>query len=1442
MIQYDNFYRRFGLRNANQLLQPPLPTVGRFELPPLSAVHYLGKGPNDSGPSKQLLLYQKNEKPIRIEHVFELSETAGNPRRTPVDLAGIAREFRRSNPDFRPAVDLEVLKRESRAIHTVNYSYLHRIYKYQRSVFAPVFRWQNIIRTMFSRLRPISRHGYRQYIEFVIPKVLPSVQDLNKAAAGWTNKTIQQFSSPELIFLLEVWKWLGEDRLKSALYQHIGHDPKGIHFVFREGDRFSVLDLELLNSWRKVTTAELNANAEERREDPSAPALSSRGQVAAGLIQKRFLRLLMGVMEARKGLVEENLGDSQEVASVSEEEVVGSMHDDKAVVVDSEELTEAAAFKGYDESLDNANLQAEIDQDLDALDAIQSGFSETEFFDTPANVSDEFDEPADIDSADSSIAIVRPPEIASDANSIRFFPTEDDVALKEMIARAAENGAITAADYRRLVESVDVFKTIPAPLGNEGTLATFSKIDPALLKITEVPSIPDQPTIVDKSMLKSSLMMFDKKYAKEVMQRDMAALASSLQRAGIVVRNYDVEEVEDITGSHYVYRINIKPIEGSASTLVMKMPKVDDEGNFKINGVNYRTRKQRGDMPIRKISPSKVALTSYYGKIFTERSERRVNDYGKWLRNHVMAAGLDAGNEVITNVVPGRAHNPAEKTPRLFSTIAMGFRSFDLKIAGSVYHCDFTQVSRSRNAGALRGAVKFATGDEGTLYIDGDNNIYRHSTDGTIAPMPSFEEALGINPNKAPVEFAELKVFGKMIPVGVVLGYLLGFENVLKLANPTSMREVPVGKRLNLEADEWAMAFDDKSLVFSRKDQLATMLLAGWRDFDQTTTRFPMEEFNNKDVYFNLFEEKKLGVRYIRELDLLEQMFIDPITRDILVEMKEPTVFTKLLVRAAELICTDDHPDEQDTSLTRIKSYERFVGAAYSELVRSIRIHNGRPGKQRYGVELNPYAVWIAIQQDPAKDQVSEINPVQNLKESEAVTYSGTGGRGSRSMVKSTRLYHRNDMGVISESTVDSSDVAINIFTSANPKFNSLRGTADRFDMQNDGPTSLMSTSSLLSPGATRDDPKRVNFIGIQNRHVVACEGYRQALLRTGYEQVIPHRVGDMFAVTAKQPGKVVHFTKDGMIVEYADGTRQGITLGRRYGNASGLTIPHTIVTDMVMGQSFEVGEPLAYNKGFFERDALNPKQIIWKSAMLAKTVLFESPDTLEDSCAISQRLSERMVTEQTKIKDIIVNFDQEIHKMVQEGQAVEPESILCIIEDALSARAGLLDEDALDTLRVLSANTPQAKLRGRVERIEVYYNGELEDMSDSLRALAEASDKSMAARNTSIGRKAFTGSVGDEFRVGTDPLLLDTACIRVYMTSRVNAGVGDKGVFCNQLKTVIGRKFNNNVRTESGVEIDAIFGAKSVADRIVTSPDLIGTTTTLLLVATKRVIRAYQS
>jgi hypothetical protein len=278
------------------------------------------------------------------------------------------------------------------------------------------------------------------------------------------------------------------------------------------------------------------------------------------------------------------------------------------------------------------------------------------------------------------------------------------------------------------------------------------------------------------------------------------------------------------------------------------------------------------------------------------------------------------------------------------------------------------------------------------------------------------------------------------------------------------------------------------------------------------------------------------------------------------------------------------------------------------------------------------------------------------------------------------------------------------------------------------------------------------------------------------------------------------------------------------------------------MGATFNRGDTIAYNTGFFERDVLNPKQVIWKSSVNAKTVLMESTYTLEDSSALSRRLAGRLKTKTTTMRAIIVNFNQKIHKLVEVGNKLDYESILCLIEDAVSASGSLLDQETLDTLRVLGAQSPQAKVRGVVERIEVFYHGDKDDMNQSLRTLADESDKAMIKRNESAGKTPFTGSVDDNYRIENEPLALDTAAIQIYITSDVTAGVGDKGVFANQMKTVFGRVFEDNIRTESGTDIDAVFSASSIDDRIVISALIIGTTATLLNVIGKKAVVAYRS
>jgi len=352
--------------------------------------------------------------------------------------------------------------------------------------------------------------------------------------------------------------------------------------------------------------------------------------------------------------------------------------------------------------------------------------------------------------------------------------------------------------------------------------------------------------------------------------------------------------------------------------------------------------------------------------------------------------------------------------------------------------------------------------------------------------------------------------------------------------------------------------------------------------------------------------------------------------------------------------------------------------------------------------------------------------------------------------------------------------------------------------------------------------------------------GYRATPLRTGYEQVLAQRTDDLFATAAKQDGKVVEVTDSSIKVEYADGQMVAIELGRRFGSSMGMTLPHEVVTSFKVGDPVKRGDIIAYNSGFFEPLYGNEKQVAWKAGVIARTALMEASYTLEDSSAISERMSRLLGTQVTKVKTVLVKFNQSVHNLVKVGDSVDLDTILCTIEDSVTANANLFDEKSLATLRLLSAMTPRAKTVGKVDKVEVFYHGDLEDMSESLQELATTADRDRKRQARRLGKPPVTGMVDQSLRIDGNGLDLDTVAIKVYITSTVGTGVGDKAVFANQMKTVFGRVLTGIHETESGEELDAIFGFKSIQDRIVLSPMIIGTTNTLLRVIGENAAELY--
>lgn len=60
-------------------------------------------------------------------------------------------------------------------------------------------------------------------------------------------------------------------------------------------------------------------------------------------------------------------------------------------------------------------------------------------------------------------------------------------------------------------------------------------------------------------------------------------------------------------------------------------------------------------------------------------------------------------------------------------------------------------------------------------------------------------------------------------------------------------------------------------------------------------------------------------------------------------------------------------------------------------------------------------------------------------------------------------------------------------------------------------------------------------------------------------------------------------------------------------------------------------------------------------------------------------------------------------------------------------------------------------------------------------------------------------------------------------------------------MKSVFGEVIDYDIKTESGESVDSVFGYTSIAARIVLSPVVIGTTTSLLKLIAKQAIDIYE-
>lgn len=846
-----------------------------------------------------------------------------------------------------------------------------------------------------------------------------------------------------------------------------------------------------------------------------------------------------------------------------------------------------------------------------------------------------------------------------------------------------------------------------------------------------------------------------------------------------------------------------------------------------------------GMLPIRKISPTKVAITSNYGKLFVFRTDRKSFDDFSYIANYIKQSYINEENN-IKKIKPGNNFINTLKLPNTYANMSMYFESVETDSYTFLFNYNNIQnyLDEKTYKDLKDKNLVFIGYDKSKniLVIDNHDNIFNYSKN--MESLGDIIDILNIDRTKVPKPFTMINILGDGIPLGIVLSYYIGLSNLIAITD-TKYEIIESNKQYKPNSNEIILRFNDYKLILTPNKKEDYLLFNGFLYFKDIIKQHEIKNFDYKEIYLELLEFRNLSLLHIKELNLLQELFLDPITVNVLSDMNEPTDYLRLLLRANELLKDFSHPDINDPNYSRIRGYDRVPGLMYRALAESVRAYKFK-NSSKSKIELDPYKVWNNVTRDNTVKIVEENNPITDIKEIEAVTLTGLDGLNKDATPLYLRRYHKNDIGLISEATVDSSDVALNTYLTPYARFKDVRGLIDINNKEyTENRGKVFSTSVLLAPGSDQDDPKRINFVSIQNGHTISSEGYTQPLLRTGYEYLIPYKVGNLYCSVAKDDGIVIDKTDKIITVKYKDNTTESIQLGNRYGRMEGTIYPHNVHSDLVKGSRFKKNDYLAYNTNFFEKDWLDPSKLILKFSRNVTVALTMTNEVFEDSSAISSELSKEMSSYIIKEKAFVIEFNKNIINLLPVGTVVHPNDTLFTILDE-NTDYNNLSESTIEMLQNLAAFSPKAKYNGVIDRYEVRYNGELQDMSPSLRKIVTKLDKDIYEETKGTEYEISSGKVNSEYRVDGNNLNLDTLVLRVFIKVNVSMAIGDKGVFANQMKSVISDVFTENIVTESGKKIDAVFSYKGILNRIVNSPILIGTTNRLLKHVSKQASDIY--
>ena len=905
----------------------------------------------------------------------------------------------------------------------------------------------------------------------------------------------------------------------------------------------------------------------------------------------------------------------------------------------------------------------------------------------------------------------------------------------------------------------------------------------------------------------------DKQYNDKIKEADTMNILLDLNNKSIpiFVKSIDVTDSSDPLNYKETYKIVLEDANRIRHTVVVDMPKIIDDKFLYLGGNKKIFNNQELLLPIVKTEPDTVQTVTNYNKIFVRR-------YGDKLSSNIEKFK----KAIISGTVPGCKFkrgdysklNAEYLTTLEYDNLSKTFETIQVKEV----RLEFDQSKIINEMETKKIKIKdhtipigFAGKDPIFVDIDTQHVVGTNYTiiEYVTSKAPKMNDIMSEQSAGKKYMYTRATIMKKQVPLVILLAYFEGMDNLFRRIK---LKYYFTDTRPRLGPNDGMVEFANGYLVYENNKLEISLLMNAFTDVP--TKSYNYEDFNERDIYSDIFETMFDRRGIASAFDHFYDNFVDPITYSVLEDLNLPTDITGMLIYANNLLVDGQCSHETDQNLYRIRRNEIINAILYKEIATAYeKYYDSSSNKNPTKISLPQNAVIKKILTQQTLEDYSVLNPIVELEKVRAASPKGPSGCNLEEAYKmNKRAFHSSMTGLYTISTSPDGNAGVVRELTLEPNIVSARGYLDIQDMSkadrfNDA--NLFGAAELLSPlGASRDDSIRLAMATKQSKHIVPVKNASPVLISNGAEQTVQYELSNDFAVIAKEDGVVKEIDEQAglVIIEYKSGKHEAIDISAKTvkNGAGGFYLTNKLICNLKVGDKVKEKDIIASDKNFFTNSPITGNR--FNIGTLLKVAIMSSYSTYEDSTEVTAKMAEEMSSEITMCKEVILGTNANVEYMVKVGDDVEVGDELIRFERSFNEDsynkllAGLGDELSQD-ISMASKDKVKAKYSGKITDIKIYSTVPLEQLSPSLRNIVSSYYNRVGKKKKILNKYDKSDSIvkcGLLLNEPTAPIQTsdgkvkgnqvgEGVLIEIYITYVDELAIGDKIANFTALKGVVG-------------------------------------------------------